>query len=125
MLLCLFEKEELYDYTHENADDLETLKKYDPMVAGCFVDNRQVLARDVTAVVLGLIQKDILHMEIKPTMEGKENYTYIISRNFNANISDLDEIEKYVLSWLFGYYEQEEIDLIEKLKEISKTKRFL
>ena len=69
------------------------------MVAGCFVDNRQVLARDVTAVVLGLIQKDILHMEIKPTMEGKENYTYIISRNFNANISDLDEIEKYVLSW--------------------------
>ncbi len=125
VLLCLFEKEELYDYTHENADDLETLKKYDPMVAGCFVDNRQVLARDVTAVVLGLIQKDILHMEIKPTMEGKENYTYIISRNFNANISDLDEIEKYVLSWLFGYYEQEEIDLIEKLKEISKRKDFM
>ena len=64
-------------------------------------------------------------MEIKPTMEGKENYTYIISRNFNANISDLDEIEKYVLSWLFGYYEQEEIDLIEKLKEISKRKDFM
>ena len=125
VLLVLFEKEELYDYTYENADDLETLKKYNPMVAGCLVGNRQVLARDVTAVVLGLIQKDILHMEMRPTMKGKESYTYMISRNSNTNISDLDEIEKYVLSWLFGYYEQEEIDLIEKLKEISKRKDFM
>ena len=125
VLLFLFEKEESYDYTYENADDLETLKKYNPMVAGCLVDNRQVLARDVTAVVLNLIQKDILHMEMKPTMEGKDNYTYMISRNREANINDLDEIERYVLSWLFGYYEQEEIDLIQKLKEISKRKDFI
>lgn len=125
VLLFLFEKEESYDYTYENADDLETLKKYNPMVAGCLVDNRQVLARDVTAVVLNLIQKDILHMEMKPTLKGKENYTYMISRNREANINDLDEIERYVLSWLFGYYEQEEIDLIQKLKEISKRKDFI
>ena len=125
VLLFMFEKEEPYNYTYENADDLETLKKYNPMVAGSFVDNRQVLSRDVTAVVLNLIQKDVLHMEMKPTMEGKENYTYMISRNSNADISKLDEIEKYVLSWLFGYYEQEEIDLIEKLKEISRRKDFL
>ena len=125
VLLFLFEKEESYDYTYENADDLETLKKYNPMVAGGLVDNRQVLARDVTAVVLNLIQKDILHMEMKPTMEGKDNYTYMISRNREANINDLDEIERYVLSWLFGYYEQEEIDLIQKLKEISKRKDFI
>lgn len=125
VLLFLFEKEESYDYTYENADDVETLKKYNPMVAGCLVDNRQVLARDVTAVVLNLIQKDILHMEMKPTLKGKENYTYMISRNREANINDLDEIERYVLSWLFGYYEQEEIDLIQKLKEISKRKDFI
>ena len=125
VLLFMFEKEEPYNYTYENADDLETLKKYNPMVAGSFVDNRQVLSRDVTAVVLNLIQKDVLHMEMKPTMEGKENYTYMISRNSNADISKLDEIEKYILSWLFGYYEQEEIDLIEKLKEISRRKDFL
>ena len=125
VLLFLFEKEESYDNTYENADDLETLKKYNPMVAGCLVDNRQVLARDVTAMVLNLIQKDVLNMEMKPTLKGKENYTYMISRNREANINDLDEIERYVLSWLFGYYEQEEIDLIQKLKEISKRKDFI
>ena len=125
VLLFMFEKEESYNYTYENADDLETLKKYNPMVAGSFVDNRQVLSRDVTAVVLNLIQKDVLNMEMRPTMKGKENYTYMISRNSNADISKLDEIEKYILSWLFGYYEQEEIDLIEKLKEISRRKDFL
>ena len=69
VLLLMFEKEEPYNYTYENADDLETLKKYNPMVAGCFVDNRQVLSRDVTAVVLNLIQKDVLNMEMRPTMK--------------------------------------------------------
>lgn len=125
VLLFLFEKEESYDYTYENIDDLETLRKYNPMVAGCLVDNRQVLARDVTAVVLNLIQKEVLHMEMRPTMKGKEDYTYMISRNREANIQDLDEIEKYVLNWLFGFYEQKEIDLIDKLKEISKRKDFI
>lgn len=125
ILLFVFEKEESYDYTYENADELETLKKYNPMVAGCFVDNRQVLSRDVTAVVLNLIQKEVLHMEMSPTTEGADTYTYMISRNRDAKINNLDEIEKYVLSWLFGYYEQEKIDLIEKLKEISKRKDFV
>lgn len=125
VLLLLFEKEELYDYTYENADELETLKKYNPMLAGCFVDNRQVLARDVTAVVLNLIQKDILKMEMKPTMEGNDTYNYIISKNKGVDTTNLDEIEKYILNWLFGYYEQEEVDLIEKLKEISKRKDFI
>ena len=125
VLLFLFEREETYNYTYENIDDMKILKKYNPMMAGCLVDNREVLARDVTAVVLNLIQKDVLHMEMKPRVEGKENYNYIISRNKQANINDLDEIEKYVLNWLFGYYEQEKIDLIDKLKEISKRKDFL
>lgn len=125
VLLFLFEREETYNYTYENIDDMKILKKYNPMMAGCLVDNREVLARDVTAVVLNLIQKDVLHMKMRPKNDGKENYNYMISRNKQASINDLDEIEKYVLNWLFGYYEQEEIDLIEKLKEISKRKDFL
>src|SRR5699024_2850990 len=58
VLLFLFEREETYNYTYENIDDMKILKKYNPMMAGCLVDNREVLARDVTAVVLNLIQKD-------------------------------------------------------------------
>ena len=124
ILLFIFEKEDTYDYTYEKTDDMEILKRYNPMLAGCLVDNRQVLARDVTAVVLNLIQKQALNMEMIPNVEGKDTYTYIISEN-RESTAKLDEIEKYVLNWLFGFYEQKEVDLIKKLKEISKRKDFL
>lgn len=124
ILLFIFEKEDTYDYTYEKTDDIEILKRYNPMLAGCLVDNRQVLARDVTAVVLNLIQKQALNMEMIPNVEGKDTYTYIISEN-RESTAKLDEIEKYVLNWLFGFYEQKEVDLIKKLKEISKRKDFL
>ena len=124
ILLFIFEKEDTYDYTYEKTDDIEILKRYNPMLAGCLVDNRQVLARDVTAVVLNLIQKQALNMEMIPNVEGKDTYTYIISEN-RESTAKLDEIEEYVLNWLFGFYEQKEVDLIKKLKEISKRKDFL
>ena len=124
ILLVFFEKEETYG-TYENIDDIETLKKYNPMIAGCLVDNRQVLNRDVTAVVLNLIQKGVLDMEMVPNFDkGKETYKYFISEN-KSKIGCIDEIEGYVLSWIFGYYEEEKVDLIEKLKELSKRPDFV
>ena len=125
MLLWYFEKEEPYEYTYENIDDIETLKKYNPMIAGCLVDNRQVLNRDVTAVVLNLIQKGVIEMEMIPNFEdGKENYKYMISEN-KGKIGNLDEIEVYILNWIFGYYEEEKVDLIQKLKELAQRKDFI
>lgn len=123
-LLIIFEKEDTFHYTYENSDDVETLKKYNPLIAGCLVDNREVLARDVIAVILNLVQKKVINMEAVPKVEGKDEYQYIISENRNSN-AQLDETERYVLNWIFGFYEQDEIDLVEKLKEISKRKDFL
>ena len=92
------------------------------MIAGCLVDNRQVLSRDVTAVVLNLIQKQAINLKMIPNLEGKDNYIYMISKNYNST-AELDEIERYILKWFFGFYE-EEVDLIKKLKELSKRKDF-
>ena len=112
------------DYTYDCSGDLETLKKYNPLIAGCLADNREVLARDVTAVILNLVQKQAINMKIVPKEEGKDTYKYIISENKNSN-AQLDETEKYVLNWIFGFYEQDEIELVEKLKEISNRKDFV
>jgi hypothetical protein len=124
VLLSIFEKEESMDYTYDCSGDLETLKKYNPLIAGCLADNREVLARDVTAVILNLVQKQAINMKIVPKEEGKDTYKYIISENKNSN-AQLDETEKYVLNWIFGFYEQDEIELVEKLKEISNRKDFV
>lgn len=123
-LLIIFEKEENYDYTYQSDGDIETLKKYNPLIAGCLVDNREVLARDVIAVILNLVQKQVINMKVVPKVEGKDEYLYIISENRKFE-GQLDETEKYVLNWVFGFYEQDEVDLVEKLKEISKRKDFL
>ena len=125
ILLLVFEKEELCDFTYENIDDINTLKKYNPMIAGCLADNRQALPRDVIAIVLNLIQKDYIKMEMIPNLKnGKENYIYMISEN-KAKKDGLDKSELYVLNWIFGFYEEEKVDLIKKLKELSKRKDFL
>lgn len=125
VLLLIYEKEETYPYTYENIDDIETLKKYNPMIAGCLADNRQVLCRDVTAVVLNLIQKKIINMKMIPNFDGsKENYKYIISEN-KSKLGSVDKIEGYILSWIFGFYEEEEVDLIKKLKELTQRKDFM
>lgn len=125
ILLLIFEKEDLYDYSYENSDDITTLKKYNPLIAGCLVDNRDVLPRDILAVILNLIKKDYIKLEIIPTLKnGKENYNYIISEK-KSKKGNLDKIESYILSWIFGFYEEEKVDLLKKIKELSKRKDFL
>lgn len=124
-LLIICEKEELYDYTYNNSDDIETLRKYNPLIAGCIVDNRQVLPRDIMSVILGLIQRGYIDMEMIPNKElGEDNYIYMISES-KKNKGDLDKVECYIMSWIFGYYEEEKVDLIRKLKDITKRKDFL
>ena len=124
VLLLIYEREDTNNYIYENEDDIKTLRKYNPMLAGCLVDNREVLCRDVTAVVLNLIQKQVINMQMIPNLKGKDTYTYMISENKKSTV-ELDEIERYILKWIFGFYEQEEVDLIKKLKELSRRKDFM
>ena len=122
ILLCIYEREDTYNY-HKDRDDFEILTKYNPLIAGCLVDNREVLPRDVTAIILNLIKKGVINMKMVPNNKGKENYTYMISEN-KGDRENIDEIEAYVLGMVFNFYEEEEVDLIKKLKELSKKKEF-
>lgn len=124
-LLLIFEKEKPCDFTYENIDDITTLKKYNPMIAGCICDNRQALPRDIMAIILNLIKKDYIKMEMVPNIkDGKETYTYMISENKEKR-GGLDKIESYVFNMIFGFYEEEKVDLNKKIKELSKRNDFL
>ncbi len=118
VLLLIFEKDKKYIPMIIEEDEL--FKKYNPMIAGCIQGSRNVLARDIIAVALNLIDKGIIKIEIKPRIvSAKENYTYLISKNFELE-DQMDEIEAFIYEWIFngkpGAY------LEERLKEMPKEK---
>lgn len=122
ILLLFYEREEAYDY--ENKDDIDTMRKYNPLLAGCIADNREVLPRDITAVILDMIRKDFITLNMNPNLEiDKEDYVYMVSIN-KKNTKKMDEIERYIINWFFNYYELEEIDLVKRLKQLSQSKDF-
>ena len=54
VLILIYEKEKRKDYP---IDEEELFKKYNPLIAGCIQGSREILARDIIAVVLNLIEK--------------------------------------------------------------------
>lgn len=117
ILMFLFEKDK--KYTVANIEEDELFKKYNPMLAGCIQGSRTILARDIIAVILGLINKKIIKLEIQNTMKNKENYLYMITKNPELE-SQMDEIEKYVYNWVFS--KKELVVLNDRLKEMPKEK---
>lgn len=117
ILMLIFEKDK--KYTVANIEEDELFKKYNPMLAGCIQGSRTILARDIIAVILGLINKKIIKLEIQNTMKNKENYLYIISKNPELE-SQMDEIEKYIYNWVFS---QKDFTILnDRLKEMPKEK---
>lgn len=117
ILLFIFEKEDEDPY--EYSDEMELLKKYNPLIAGCMVDNRDALSRDVTATILNLVNKGIIKLELADTTERKR-YIYNLSR-IKSEEFRMTEVEKYVHSWFFNqvYLEEEKVDFAQRLKQMS------
>ncbi len=115
ILLWIFERDKKYPIS--NLDPEKLFQKYNPMVAGCIQGGRDILARDLIAVILNLIEKKQILLELIPTATGKENYLYMIQKNPETEIL-LDPSERYVYDWIFGG--KEKINLNDRLKEISK-----
>ena len=98
-LLILYEKEEQWEY--EELDDLKLLEKYNPMIAACISQNRNIMGRDVIAVVLKLIEKEKIKLRIVPNEKSKKvKYKYMISKNEKSNYR-LDMIEEFIYDWIF------------------------
>lgn len=114
ILMWIFEKDKKYKVA--TIEEEELFKKYNPMLAGCIQGSRTILARDIIAVILGLINKKIIKLEFKNSM-SKDNYLYMISKNPNLE-SQMDEIEKYVYNWVFSKKENEILN--DRLKEMPK-----
>lgn len=118
ILMLIYEKDKKYilDY----VDDEELFEKYNPMIAGCIQGSRQILARDIIAVILNLINKKVINLEIVKTVSEKTPYRYIISRN-DEKYNQIDWIEQYVYDWVFDT--NNKVDLKRRLEEMPKEKK--
>lgn len=98
-LLILYEKEEQWKY--EELDDLDLLDKYNPMIAACISQNRNIMGRDVISVVLKLIEKEKIKLRIIPNENSRKvKYKYMISKN-EVSTYRLDMIEDFIYDWIF------------------------
>lgn len=116
ILMLIFEKDK--KYTVANIEEDKLFEKYNPMLAGCIQGSRTILARDIIAVILGLINKKIIKLELMNSI-SKENYLYMISKNPEAE-KQMDKIEKYVYNWVFE--KKDIVNLNDRLKEMPKEK---
>ena len=67
-------------------------EKYNPLIAGCIQGNREILSRDILAVILGLINKKIIKLEfLTNSTQTKDAYKYYIEKNPEKE-NEMDEI---------------------------------
>ncbi len=85
---------------------------------GCIQGSRTILARDIIAVILNLVNKKIILLDINPSI-GKSNYIYKISKNKKLE-NKMDSIEKYVYDWVFD--SKEKVVLNNRLEDMPKEK---
>ena len=117
ILMLIYEKDKKYIVS--NIDEDELFEKYNPMVAGCIQGSRTILARDIIAVILNLIDKKAISMEFNQVISKSENYNYIISKNPNE-VEKMDEIERYVHDWVFEG--KDTVNLANRLEQMPKEK---
>lgn len=121
-LLFIYEKEANITTVTQITDE-EIFKKYNPLIMGCIEGNRNVMHRDIIAVLFGLVNKKIIELKIVQDNENKSKYKYLLVRNKTneANIP-MDEIEKYVHCIAFGDpgYAADEIELLNFVEQFSE-----
>lgn len=117
-LLIIFEKDKKYKVVNTNEEEL--FNKYNPLLAGCIQETRTVLSRDIIAVIINLINKKVVNLELIPKATGKNNYIYILKKE-TKNENKMDNIEKFIYTWVFE--EKDEIELVDRLKSLPKDKQ--
>ena len=82
ILINKYEKDKKYLIS---PNDEEMFEKYNPLMAGCIQGSRNVLARDIIAVVLDLVNKKYLKLDIVPVVDESKNIIDKISGVFKEN----------------------------------------
>ena len=117
ILMLIYERDKKYIVTNINEEEL--FNKYNPMIAGCIQGSREILARDIIAVILNLIDKKNIKLDVLQKL-GKENYTYVIEKNQELE-NNMDKVEKYVYNWVFE--KNDKVTLEDRLKEMPKEEK--
>ena len=115
ILLMVFEREKKYHIG--DFDENELFDKYNPMVAGCIAGSRDILSRDIIAVILNLIEKKNIKLKIKSNPDNGE-YVYYISE-VPEKEKEMDEVESYVYDWIFTF-SRGEVNLQECLEGLGQ-----
>ena len=87
------------------------------MVAGCLQGSRDILARDIIAVILNLIENKHINLEIKKI--NSESYGYYLTK-VPEKENMMDEIETIIYNWVFEGANV--VELAKRLGEIPKDK---
>lgn len=126
-LLLKYEKENKSEKTP--YDENKLLKKYNPLVAGCIVDNRKVIPRDILAIMLNLVRKNVIELIPAKDSKGKKIY---YAEEVRENNDKMDFIEHYIYDWFFEKNAKSNIrteivgkvDFSKKIKNMQKDKAF-
>ena len=113
--MLIFERDKKYKVSNINEEEL--FKKYNPLIAGCIQGNRDILSRDIIAVILNLINKGNIRLTMKGDVNEKSLYNYIVEK-VPEKENEMDEIELLIYKWLFT---GEKETLIERLQEMPKV----
>ena len=115
ILLMIFEREKKYPIG--DFDENELFDKYNPMIAGCIAGSRDILSRDIIAVILNLIEKKNINLKIKSNPDNGE-YVYYISE-VPEKEKEMDEVESNVYDWIFTF-SRGEVNLQECLEGLGQ-----
>jgi uncharacterized membrane protein len=115
ILLIIYEKDKKIELVQVNDEEL--FQKYNPMVAGCLQGSRDILARDIIAVILNLIENKHINLEIKKI--NSESYGYYLTK-VPEKENMMDEIETIIYNWVFEGANV--VELAKRLGEIPKDK---
>lgn len=128
-LLVRYEKDILYKV--EDFDEVGILEKYNPIIAACIAQNRDMHPRDILAALIDLVNRKVLSLETIKTVNsknGKEELEYKLTKNkyfFNdeENKLKLNDIDIKIIDIFFE--KDSSISLKSKLKNMKKDNRTL
>lgn len=118
VLLYKYEYDKRYKVLTVNEDEL--FEKFNPLLAGCIEGSRTPISRDIIAVILNLVNKKVVKLDIRNSLNQNENYEYKLIKNQDNEIGNMDQIEQYVYNWIFDG--ADEVNLTDRLKQIVEDK---
>lgn len=112
LLIKKYEKDRAIIF--DSKDELKLLDKYNPMIAACISQDRNMHPRDIIAVLINLVNKNVLDIKVVKSYEENKKL-YFLSKNteFFANVENsnyLDQIEKLIVDLYFNEYDEIELE---------------